>query len=135
MIFVDSSFLIAYHNDRDAHHSAALEVLDPLLSGQWGPAMVLEYVFLEVTTVLAMRRDLETAVRVGEVLLNAEELEFVPSSASFLKAFEVFRRQDRDRLSFVDAALVAIARQRDARYVLTFDSGFRGVEGLTVVPG
>jgi predicted nucleic acid-binding protein len=34
-----------------------------------------------------------------------------------------------------DAAIVAIARQRKAEFVATFDRGFEQIKGLTVVPG
>lgn len=134
MIVLDSSFLIAYHNSRDAHHQVASELMQPLLDGEWGPRLMPEYVFLEVTTVLALRRDHETAVRVGQILLNARELEFIPNSALFLDTFEAFRQPSSRGLSFVDAAIVTIARERGARNVLTFDADFRGIDGLTVIP-
>jgi len=47
------------------------------LDGEWGLELLLEYVFLEVTTVLLVRRDLATAARVGALLLDADELSFV----------------------------------------------------------
>jgi predicted nucleic acid-binding protein len=134
MIVLDSSFFIAYHNSRDAYHQVASGLMQPLLAGEWGARLMPEYVFLEVTTVLALRRDHETAVRVGRILLNARELEFVPNSALFLDTFETFRKPSSEGLSFVDAAIVTIARQRGARHVLTFDSDFRGIDGLTVIP-
>jgi predicted nucleic acid-binding protein len=99
-----------------------------------GAVLLHEYVFLEVVTVLLARRGLDVAVRVAETLLQAREVEFVPSSDMFLDAMETFRAQRRGELSFADAAIVTVARQRDARFVATFDRDFRQVEGLTVVP-
>jgi predicted nucleic acid-binding protein len=134
MIVLDSSFLVAYHNRRDVHHRAAAATMDDLVAGQWGPALLLEYVFLEVVTVLLARRGLDVAVRVATVLLQASDVEFVPSSDMFLHVLETFRAQRDGRLSFTDSAIVTVARHRDARFVATFDRDFRGVEGLTVVP-
>jgi hypothetical protein len=54
--------------------------------------LLLEYVFLEVVTVLLVRRDLAVATRVGRLLLDAEELEFVPCSDLFLETLQTFRR-------------------------------------------
>ena len=54
--------------------------LSRFLPGEWGRGLLLEYVFLEVTTVLLVRRDREI--------------------------FEIFRTQHRTRLSFTDAAIV-----------------------------
>lgn len=84
MIVLDSSFLVAYHNSRDVHHAAASKTMEPLLKEEWGRILLPEYVFLEVTTVLARRRDLQTAAIVGDTLLNAREIEFVPCSDVFL---------------------------------------------------
>ena len=83
MIVLDSSFLIGFHNERDGHHSAASAWMERFLSGEWGRGLLLEYVFLEVATVLLVRRDLEVASRVGRLLLNAEELDFVPNGENY----------------------------------------------------
>ena len=77
----------------------------------------------------------ELKARAGAtVLLQARDVEFVPSSDVFLDVVETFRTQRAGRLSFTDAAIVTMARHRDARYVATFDRDFRRVEGLAVVP-
>lgn len=133
-IVLDTSFLVAYHNESDIHHVRALEVMDRLRSGEWGLALFPEYVFLELVTVLARRRDLATAVAAGETLLASEELVFVPCSEIFLDAFEVFRRFGGGDPSLADAAIVAIARRRGIDRIATFDRDFMNVEGLQVVP-
>jgi predicted nucleic acid-binding protein len=134
VVVLDSSFLIAYHNRRDVHHAAAARAMEALLAGEWGAALLLEYVFLEVVTVLLARRGLDVASRVGTVLLQARELELVPCSDVFLESLETFRSQRKGLLSFTDAAIVTVARKRDARMVVTFDQDFGQIEGLTIVP-
>jgi uncharacterized protein len=134
LIILDSSFLVAHHNRRDVHHAAAAAAMERLVAGEWGAALLLEYVFLEVVTVLLARRRLDVAGRVATILLQAREVEFVPSSEMFLDVLETFRSQRDGRLSFTDAAIVTLARRRDARFVATFDRDFRRVEALQVVP-
>ena len=134
MILLDTSFVVAFHNRRDVHHAAASEMFPLVLEGKWGPILLLEYVFLEIVTVLAARRDLATAVSVGEILLGAREIELLPCSPIFLSAYQFFREQRAGRLSFVDAAIVAAARDRGAGAVATFDGDFRGLTGLEIVP-
>ena len=134
MIVLYSSFLVAYHNRRDVHHGAAAATMEKLVTGEWGPALLLEYVFLEVTTVLLARRGLDVAARVAAILLQAREVEFVPSSEMFLDVLETFRAQRHGRLSFTDAAIVTLARSRAARFVATFDRDFRHVEGVMTIP-
>ena len=134
MIVLDTSFVVAYHNQRDAHHAAAVKAFHRLEKGEWGEILLPEYIFLEIMTVLAARRDLTIAVAVGEILLGAREIELVACSSCFLDAYQVFREQGRARLSFADAATMAIARTRGAEYVATFDRDFRGIPDLKVVP-
>jgi hypothetical protein len=134
VIVLDSSFLIAFHNSRDVHHAQAALAMDRLLDGEWGRGLLPEYVFLEVVTVLAARVGLRVAVEVGDAMLQAPELEFIPCSDVFLDAFSIFRRHTDRTLSFADAAVVAVARRGGAHHVATFDSDFQGLEDLTVVP-
>jgi predicted nucleic acid-binding protein len=133
VIVLDSSFLVAFHNAGDVHHAAAEHLMKRLLDGEWGPALLLEYVFLEVVTVLRMRLDLPTAASVGETLLRAREVEFVPCSEVFLQAFDVFRLERGTTLSFADAAITAVARRHPPGFVATFDADFEGLEAVTVV--
>lgn len=134
MIVLDSSFLIGFHNERDAHHPAARMLMDEFLAGAWGRGLLLEYVFLEIMTVLVVRRGVSTARQVGRILLDAEELEFVPCSGFFLAVFQTFSTQPGIRLSFADAAIVETARERAEGQVLTFDQEFRRIHGLRIYP-
>ena len=133
-IVLDTSFLVAYHNERDGHHARALEVMERVTAREWQTTLLPEYVFLELMTVLARRRDLATAVSAGEWLLAVEELEFVPCSEVFLDVFDLFGRLQGMDPSFTDAAIVAIARRRGIDRVATFDRDFLQVKGLEVVP-
>lgn len=130
MIVLDSSFLIGFYNERDVHHGAASALMQRFLDGEWGGGLLLEYVFLEVATVLIVRRNLIVASRVGRQLLEAEELEFVTCSDLFTEAFETFFGQGSTRLSFADAAIAHVARQRADGLVLTFDDELRNATGI-----
>lgn len=134
MIVLDSSFLVAFHNTRDSHHRAAAASMEGLIGGTWGEALLPEYVYLEVVTVIAARRSPETAIAVGEKLLNAREVELVPCSPHLPATLAAFRELVASGLSFVDASIVAIARARGARHVATFDRDFARVDRLVVVP-
>ena len=133
MILLDSSFLIAYHNTRDAHHAEAARAMVHLVAGEWGQALLLEYVFLEVVTVLRARRGAAVATEVAEQLLNAHEVDFVPCSDFFVDTLQTFRHEPAE-LSFTDAAIVTVARRERKGYVATFDSDFRNLAGIAVIP-
>jgi predicted nucleic acid-binding protein len=134
VIVLDSSFLIGFYNERDAHHSEARILMDRFLAGTWGRGLLLEYVYLEIMTVLLLRRDLSVAARVGRILLDAAELEFVPCSDLFIETIESFSSQSGTRLSFADAAIASIARSRADGLILSFDEEFRKIAGLRVNP-
>jgi predicted nucleic acid-binding protein len=135
VIVLDSSFLIAYYNTRDVHHAAAARTMVQLIGGKWGQGLLLEYVFLETVTVLRARRDLKVATTVGKTLLQASEIDFVPCSDIFIDAFDVFCRDRSHDLSFVDAAIVTVARQHSPGFVATFDEDFTALRGIAVVAG
>ena len=134
MVVLDSSFLIAFHNRRDAHHAAAASAMDSLLRGDFGRLVLIEYVFLEVVTVLLARRGHRAALDVADILLDAEEVDFLPCSDLFADALREFRIRGAARLSFADAAIVAAAQRHGAQFVASFDEGFRGIEGIRVIP-
>ena len=134
MIVLDSSFLIAFHNARDVHHAAAASAMESLLRGDFGRLLLIEYVFLEVVTVLLARRGHRAALDVADILLDAEEVDFLPCSDLFRDTLREFRTRSATRLSFADTAIVAAAQRHGAEYVATFDEGFRGIEGITMIP-
>lgn len=134
MIVLDSGFLIAFHNRRDVHHAAASSAMESLLRGEFGRLLLIEYVFLEVVTVLLARRGHRAALDVADILLDAEEVDFLPCSDLFRAALREFRTRGAARLSFADAAIVAAAQRHGAEYIATFDEGFRGIEGITMIP-
>jgi len=50
-------------------------------------------------------------------------------------AFDIFRGQRGNTLSFTDSMIVAIARSEGVRHVATFDRAFERIGGIEVVPG
>ena len=134
VIVLDSSYLIAFQNRRDVHHRAAAHLMPDLIGGVFGRLLLPEYVFLEVVTVLFARCGHTVAVDTADTLLNAQEVDFLPSSELFQPTLDVFRTSTAARLSFTDAAIVAAARRHGTQFVATFDAGFRRIEGLTLVP-
>lgn len=133
-VVLDSSVVVAHHNVRDVHHESATEIIGQIAEGRWGHALLLEYVVLEVATVLLARRGHDVAARVVNVLLGAREVDFVPCSDFFPGSLDVFLRQSKGSLSFADAAIVHVARTRPATRVATFDGDLAGVDGVALVP-
>lgn len=134
MLLLDTSFLVALANERDAHHEAASVLQEEVDAGRWDTLVLSEYVFLETVTVLMARRDLPFARRFGEGLLRAREVELVPSSQHFLDTWAAFRNQGAAGLSFADANIAVIAKARGITDVATFDEGLGAHADLKPVP-
>lgn len=109
--------------------------MERLVAGDWGRGLLLEYVLVEVATVLLARRGLDTASRVAEALLAGREVDFVPCSDIFLETFETFARQPTGTLSLTDPAIVTVARREPGTVVATFDRDIARLPGLDAVPG
>lgn len=134
MILLDTSFLVAYRNERDVHHAAAAKLMERIRNGEFGPSLLLEYVFLELVTVLQARRGLAAAVAAGRELLAASDVEFVPCSSLFTPILETFRSQSATSWSFADAALVTVAKRRGVEAIATFDRDLARAPGVSTVP-
>jgi predicted nucleic acid-binding protein len=134
VIILDSSFLIGFHNSTDNHHAAAANLMERILGGRYGTPVLLEYVFLEVVTVVSVRVDHKTALAAADSLLRARELRFVPCSEFFSSTLEVFAQPESSRLSFVDCAILASARRNPPGWVATFDSQLATRQGVQAPP-
>ncbi len=135
MIFLDSSVIIAYKNADDINHEKAVAIFQKLGTGDYGIGVISEFVFAEVTTVLALRKSMEAAKEVGSVLLEAREIEIMKASEVFERAWEIFKEQEDTDLSFVDASNLACMEKRGIREIATFDKDFERIESVEVVNG
>ncbi|MDI6902404.1 MAG: PIN domain-containing protein [Methanocellales archaeon] len=135
MIFLDASVIVAYKNADDFNHKRAVKIYEKIGENKFGRAMTSELVFSEVVTVLALRKDLQTAIEVGEVLRNARELTMVRASDVFSESWKIFREQKDANLSFVDASNIACMRYAGAKTIATFDKDFKKINDIEVVDG
>lgn len=135
MIFLDSSAIIAYKNADDINHKKASDIFQKLNAGDYGIGVISEFVFSEVMTVLALRKSMEAAKEVGNVLLGAREIEIMKASEVFERSWEIFSNQEDTGLSFVDASNLACMEMRRIRKIATFDKDFLGRSEVEVVMG
>lgn len=135
MIFLDSSAIIAYKNADDKNHKKAANIFQKLNAGEYGIGVISEFVFSEVTTVLALRKSMEAAKEVGTVLLEAKEIEIIKASEVFERTWEIFSNQKDTGLSFVDASNLACMEKRRITKIATFDRDFLRMRAVEVVSG
>jgi predicted nucleic acid-binding protein len=133
LIFLDSSVIIAYKNADDINHGRAVAIFQNLNARNYGIGVISEFVFSEVTTVLALRKSMEAAKEVGNVLLEANEIEIMKASEVFERSWEIFTSQENTALSFVDASNIACMEKREITKIATFDRDFLRMRAMEVV--
>lgn len=133
MIFLDSSFLVAYSVDGDSNHPKAVEVMGDIVDSAYGPPVISDYVFDETTTVTFLRtRELRKARSVGDAMLRSFRMLRVDDQA-FGMAWRRFRSQKGTKFSFTDCTTVELMMQNGVNNIATFDEVFGAYREFNVV--
>jgi predicted nucleic acid-binding protein len=133
MIFLDSSFLVAFEVDGDSNHASATKVMREVARGARGSPVISDYVFDEVVTVTFVRtKSLSKARLVGDGLLESFRMLRV-SDEVFKEAWQRFRNQKGTRLSFTDSTTVELMMQNEIDNIATFDRGFQSAGEFAVL--
>lgn len=128
-VLVDTTVLFAAAYRRDDAHDHALPMLRAIDNATLPEAVVLNYVLAETLNGLTTYAGHEVATdfldRIEEnTRFHVDSL----TSDAFATAKGLFRRYER--LSFVDACLVAYMRAQGLGYLYAFDSDFDAVEDV-----
>jgi len=127
---LDTSVLFAAAYQRDAAHRDGLAILRGIDDGTMPEGVVLDYVLAETLNGLTSHAGHDAAVDFLDRLEeNARFHLDAPTADVRTAAKSIFRRHER--LSFVDAALVAYADTEGLDYLYAFDSDFDAVDGVT----
>jgi predicted nucleic acid-binding protein len=122
LIFVDTSFWVAAHMRRDAHHDEALQ----LLTRERGERLVTSnHVRGETWTFLRRRSGHTSAVAFLEMLAATRRVDVVlvePDVEN--RALRWLRQHDEREYSFVDATSFALMRSLRLRNAFAFDGDF-----------
>ncbi len=133
MIFLDTSFLIAYFNQRDENHQKAMNLSENIVKQKFGSLYMTDYIFNETITVSLIRmKDLKRTTRIGNNLLKALEVIRVDEDM-FLEAWKIFQSQKGTRFGFTDCTTIAAMRYHGIDNVATFDMDFANVHGINCI--
>ncbi len=133
MIFLDSSFLVAFVVDGDVNHSKAVEVMRDVVNAAYGPPIISDFVFDETATVTFLRtKELRKARLVGDTMLRAFRMLKVDDEV-FRAAWQKFRSRKETKYSFTDCTSAELMQKNDIRSIATFDREFRSYKEFEVV--
>jgi uncharacterized protein len=131
-VFLDSSFMIALHSQRDQNHNHAAKA--------WGDIhpkplfITTTFVLDEVVSHLNRHDCHQRAVEVGEQMLRSRSISLLPVDAALLdRAWEYFVRHADKAYSLTDCISFIVMHERGLRNALTFDQHFAQA-GFECVP-
>lgn len=133
-LLLDTSYLVAHFNQRDAHHTAAKTIADRFMAGEWDQLVLTDMVFAETISVLMNRATYAGAKKVGEVLRNGDEIHWVKTGELMNAAWHEFLAQPDEKLSFVDSIILATSDRLGVPQIATFDGGFESIPRVECLP-
>lgn len=133
MILLDSSFFVAYLDERDRYHKHALKIQKEIDGGKYGTMIITDYIFDEVVTrMLRGINDIVKVTRYGEDILNNVDMSRVDENI-FDLSWKIFKEQKGTRFSFTDCTNIAVCRTNGISAICTFDSDFTKIKDLNVI--
>jgi hypothetical protein len=128
---LDTGFFVAFHNSRDVNHKRAVELMEKLLEGEYGPIFTSDYIFDEAVTVAYVRTGRhDLAVDIGNLILGIDHPKFVTilpiKEEIFENTWSIFTNYPKRGFSFTDCSSIALIRKLDIKSIVSFDRGFDG---------
>ena len=132
MIFLDTSFLAALFNSRDADHLRAKELMKKIEKGEYGSFATSDYVFDELMTFLQARtKNHDLAVQSGIFLRSSETTTYYVLPTIFDETWKLF--QKRSGLSFTDCSTIELMKANTIKNVASFDQDFASFKEVNVI--
>lgn len=133
MIFLDTSFLIAFEVDTDSNHEKASGLMDRIVQNEFGETLISDYIFDEaLTAIINKTKDLEKAINAGVGMKSSFLLEKI-NDRDFDAAWDLFRNQKGTKFSFTDCTNLAVVRRMNIKNIATFDEDFKKIKEITVI--
>lgn len=134
-IFIDTSVFVSFYNEADQNHGKAKKIISDIASGNYGKPMTSDYIFDEAVTVMLVRtKSLDHAVRMGQYIMDSVQIAVV-NNAVLYAAWELFRKGNKERMSFTDCTSRIFVEKFGIKTIATFDTAFRKTEGINVIDG
>ncbi len=130
-VFLDTGYLVAFHNEDDNQHSKAIELALHMKKGELGTLFTSYYVLDEALTLSLSRFGHNRAVELGEIIIDSEVNILEVSKPEFGNAWKLFR--ERKNLSFTDCTTAILMKQHSIANLCTFDGGFRQFREINVL--
>jgi len=130
-LFIDSSYVIALADEDDQYHKVAKE----LVKVTGGEKVISDLILSESITGVGSRLGSEAGSKVFETLLYDRSTNVVFLNKRLCeRSLHLYLKYGR-RLSFADTISVRIMYDRKIKSIVSFDSDFDGIEGVSRISG
>ncbi len=136
-ILLDTSFLIAFDNEKDVHHKKARELWSKIKEKQFGIYFITDYIFDEVIAVTMRKKDFERAKILGKQIKESLDILNLDPYL-FEEAWKLFENNKRKNinekiLNFTDCTNVVLLEFLASNKIATFDDGFKNIEKIEII--
>ena len=134
-MFLDTSFLFAYHNRGDKNHQSARNWYQerkdhiPHLK-----LIITDYIFDEIATLLLVRLNKKEAISICASIINDPITRLIQiGEKQFHSAWDIFRKMTDKNWSFTDCTSYVIMQEFGIDHAVSFDHRFKQF-GFTILP-
>ncbi len=131
MILLDSSFIVAFNNEKDVHHKRAIDLWSKIETLEFGQYFISDYIFDEVISVSMRKTNKDGTITLGRNIIKSMPIVNIDNHL-FDESWELFREL-KQSLSFTDCTNLAILRLVGTKKITTFDKAFKTIKGLEVI--
>ncbi len=121
-VFWDTSAIYSFINRADPNH----QTVSNFIRSKKVRLVITNYIFDEVITLVNVRLGHKTALKVGNILLNAPEVEYISITKSDeLAAWRLFCFRGDKQYSFTDCTSFVVMKRLNITIALAIDEHFR----------
>ena len=127
---VDSGVFKGAFNPRDQYHKQAAPIVGEIGLGRLGTIIITDYIFDEILTFIRKKSSPIKSVEAMNAILDSEYI-VVDKITEEIFNLAMILFETKEHLSFTDAITVIYMKSKNITDIISFDTGFDTVEGLT----
>ena len=131
VVFIDTSFLVAFYNKRDKNHKKARNFISEADKNM--AFIITDYIFDEVLTVLLVRGGKSLSIEAGRRILEDERIGLLQIDEEiFQKAWLIYQGFEDKEWSFTDCISYVLMKNLSIDTGASFDDHFNQFGFITV---
>tara|TARA_Y100000310_G_C20655366_1_gene801708 strand:- start:1311 stop:1742 length:432 start_codon:yes stop_codon:yes gene_type:complete len=129
-IILDTSFLVALNNVKDANHESAIKLKNKIKNNDYGQPYVSDYIFDEFVTFLRAKSfPKEKISQLGDSLISGKDIKILNLNKDlFLKSWNFFKKSNG--ASFTDCTIIISSKEHNINKIASYDEHFDRVNFL-----